>query len=96
MIGCIKAIARALARKERVGKAVPGLARRVGAESSGEERTLDAAAQVERAKALMVLPPLRQCPPPLAWCGSVTVMVLVSSVSCRAAREWLQPRSAIL
>jgi len=51
MIGCIKAIARALARKERVGKAVPGLARCVGAESSGEERTLDAAAQVERAKA---------------------------------------------
>ena len=54
---------------------------------SGEERMLDAAAQVERARWCC----RRFDSGTHAWCGHATVMVLVS-----AARERLHPRSALL
>ena len=44
--------------EERVGKAVPGLVHTVLA-PSGEERTLNAAAQVESAALRFMLPPLQ-------------------------------------
>ena len=47
MIGCMDG--HQPLREERVGKAVPGPAHHVGTEWRGQERTLDAAAQVERA-----------------------------------------------
>eukprot|EP00964_Phaeocystis_antarctica_P051139 scaffold29834_cov35-Phaeocystis_antarctica.AAC.1 len=89
MIGCIKAISPCM-KSASPPKAVPGLAHRVGAKS-GEERTLNASAQVERAA--------RCCrcfdSDTQTRCDSVTVMVLVSS-SLRAARGQLHPRSAKL
>ena len=60
---------------------------------SGEERTLGAAAQVERAARCC----RRFDSGTQTWCGHATVMVLVSSASAlRAARERLHPRSAII
>ena len=60
---------------------------------SGEERTLDAAAQVERAG--------RRCrrfdSDTQTWCGSVTVMVLRLGLnSLRAARARLHSRMSML
>eukprot|EP00964_Phaeocystis_antarctica_P124096 scaffold87787_cov37-Phaeocystis_antarctica.AAC.1 len=63
-------------REERVGKAVPGDLHTVLA-PSGEERTLNAAAQVERAGRCC----RRFDSDTQTRCGSVTVIVLVSSAS---------------
>ena len=73
MVGCIKAISPCL--KSASEKLFLGLHTVLA--PSGEERTLDTSAQVERAE---------QCcrcfdSDTRAWCGSVTVMVLVSSAS---------------
>ena len=77
MIGCIKAISPCV--KSASAKLFPDL--HTMSAPSGEERTLDAAAQVERAE--------RCCrcfdSDTRAWCGSVTVMVLVSSASGQGA-----------
>ena len=73
MLGCIKAISPCV--KSASAKLFPDL--HTVSAPSGEERTLGAAAQVERAE--------RCCrcfdSDTRAWCGSVTVMVLVSSAS---------------
>ena len=73
MIGCITAISPCV--KSASAKLFPDL--HTVSAPSGEERTLGAAAQVERAE--------RCCrcfdSDTRAWCGSVTVMVLVSSAS---------------
>jgi hypothetical protein len=73
MIGCIKATSPCV--KSTLAKLL--LALHTMSAPSGEERTLDAAAQVERA---------RWCCGRFesgthAWCGHATVMVLVSSAS---------------
>ena len=87
MIGCIKAISPCV--KSASAKLFPDL--HTVSAPSGEERTLGAAAQVERAE--------RCCrcfdSDTRAWCGSVTVMRL-GLISLRAARERLHPRSAKL
>ena len=73
MIGCIKAISPCV--KSASAKLFPDL--HTMSAPSGEERTLGAAAQVERAERCC----RRFDSDTRAWCGSVTVMVLVSSAS---------------
>ena len=88
MIDCTKAISPCV--KSASAKLFPDLHTMLA--PSGEERTLGAAAQVERARWCC-----RRFDSGMhAWCGRAAVMVLVSSACLRAARERLPPRSAIL
>ena len=91
MVGCIKAISPCV--KSASAKLFLDLHTVLA--PSGEEGTLDAAAQRSNQRAG------RCCrhfdSGTHAWCGHATVMVLVSSASAlRAARERLHPRSAII
>jgi hypothetical protein len=73
MIGCIKAISPCVKRAS--AKLFPDL--HTVSAPSGEERTLDTSAQVERAGRCC----RRFNSGTHAWCGRATVMVLVSSAS---------------
>jgi hypothetical protein len=87
MVGGTKAISPCV--KSASAKLFPDL--HTESAPSGEERTLDTSAQVERTGRCC----RRFDSDTRAWCGSVNVMVLVSQPH-RAARERLHPRSAKL